>query len=181
MNSAAHREFRLYPTERHWWSFNDYAAVVDMVRDLKPATVLEFGPGSSTLALIEGGARIIDSLETDPHWLDVHQRGLAAFPQVALHPYTWSKPLTIPGIDHKAYDFALIDGPPETIGRPTCIAYAIERCAAVFVPLEETPHDAGAGFLRPVVAMLAGDYGRRLKIFEGTGPLAGAFALLTSP
>lgn len=175
------RSFRLYPEERHFWSFSDYGAVLDVMKRLCPRTVLEFGPGSSTLALIEGGAETVDCCESDPHWFSVYRTRLEClYDSVTLYAYDWAAPLSIPALDRRAYDLALIDGPLETELRPACIAYALERCTAVLVPLEEKPEQAGQGYLRQVVAVLALERGRDLEITE-TGPLAGAFALMTSP
>lgn len=173
------RTFRLYPEERHWCSFADYGAILDATARLGARRVLEFGPGSSTLALIEGGATAIDCCESDPHWFAVYRERLeAAHPTiVAMQAYRWAAPLRIPQTDDKAYDLSLVDGPHETTDRPACIAYALERCSAVLVPLEE--HSAPA-YLRRVVEELAWQYGRTVEIVE-TGPLAGAYALILSP
>lgn len=169
------RTFALYPEAQHWWSFTDYGAVVDVVQHLGARRVLEFGPGSSTLALIEGGATSIDTLEDDPHWAGVHEARLAArYPAIVrVHRYVWRDPLTIAPIDAARYDLALIDGPRGTDRRPAVVQYCLDRCAAVLLPTED-----GNPTLRPVLQMLAAARGLQLEIRE-TGPLAGAFALIT--
>src|SRR3954468_3676950 len=98
--------FALYPEELRWWSFNDYGAVLQVMQRLGPRRVLEFGPGSSTLALIEGGATHIDSCEDDPVWFNTYTVRLQKkCPRiVTLRPYTWSDPVTVPGVDDKVYD-----------------------------------------------------------------------------
>lgn len=176
------RTFRLYPEERHWCSFADYGAILDIVERLRPRTVLEFGPGSSTLALIEGGAEAIDACEDDPRWFAAYRERLAEFPAVAMQAYNWHDPIRIPQLDGRRYDLALIDGPKQTERRAPAIEYALQRSAAVLVPTEEwrgfgPRPDLG---LRGVVAALASQYGRAVEIME-TGPLAGAYALMTSP
>lgn len=169
-------EFELYPEERHWWSMNDYRAVLDTMRQLKPARVLEFGPGSSTLALIEGGASHVDTLEDDPDWATTYEERLQAkYPAiVTLHRYAWSDPLSIPSIDGETYDLALIDGPLGTNRRPAVVAYCLDRCAAVLAPTE----DGNPGF-RLELRRIAEARGLALEIRE-TGPLSGGFALLAA-
>jgi hypothetical protein len=171
--------FRLYPEERHWWSFADYGAVLDVMQRLKPKRVLEFGPGSSTLALIEGGATRIDTCEDDRDWQSVYEERLqAVYPDiVTVVPYTWSDPIQVPALSRRRYDLALIDGPYTSEKRPAVIEYALNRSAAVLVPTEDDGR-AQSGFLRPVIAHLAEKYQRTVEFME-TGPLSGGFALLT--
>lgn len=165
--------FRLYPVEQHWWSFADHQAVMDVMQQLAPTRVLEFGPGSSTLALIEGGAAHIDACEDDANWALIHDERLRArYPQVVhIRRYRWAPAISIPGVDAERYDLALIDGPRETDKRLPVVQYALDRCAAVFVAL-----DGHAG-LRAYVDTLATAGPYRVEIRE-TGPLAGSFALI---
>lgn len=176
------RTFRLYPTERHWWSFQDYACVIDVMERLQPQTVLEFGPGSSTLALIEGGAKHIDCCEDDDTWHAVYKVRLQdKYPDiVTLHEYRWSERINIPALDYKVFEFGLVDGPFGTPQRPAAIEYALKRCGSVLVPTEEW-HDGKsqpALGLRSAIATLAKKHSRHVEIME-TGPLSGAFALIT--
>lgn len=168
--------FRLYPDERPWWSFNDYSAVLDVMRERKRARVLEFGPGSSTLALIEGGATRIDTCEDNPEWAAIYEERLvAAYPRVVtLHRYTWKAALTIKAIDRERFDMALIDGPLGLTRRMSVIRYAVARCQAVLVPTEDSEGD----FLRRFVAHVAKQDPAWLLSFRETGPLAGGFAIL---
>jgi hypothetical protein len=171
-------EFRYYPEERHWWSFNDYRAVAEVVRRRNVQTVLEFGPGSSTLALIEGGATRVDTCEDDPEWAAIYQTRLAeAFPTIVrIHPYVWADPIVVPTVGGVRYDLALIDGPRDTARRPLVIAYCLANADAVLIPLEEA---AGIpATLRPIVLTMAAAAGRTVEMLD-TGPLAGTFALLT--
>jgi len=171
--------FRLYPVAQHWWSFSDYGAVIDVMQRTQARRILEFGPGSSTLALIEGGATSVDACEDDPRWVDLYRERLERrfAGAVAIVPYCWADPLTIPSIDQRHYDLALIDGPRETPKRLAVIEYCLARCREVLVPTEQ--HD-GMMMIREAVERLAAASGRPLCITE-TGPLAGAFALLGPP
>lgn len=170
-------EFRLYREERPWWSFADYRCVLEVTRAIAPRSVLEFGPGSSTLALIEGGAGIVYACEDDPHWASVAQERIAdQFPgRVRMVPYLWADPLTIPAVDARRFDMALIDGPRETARRIPVLLYALERCCAVLIACENAnPEDAG---LRPAVAEVVAAHRLTCEYLE-TGPLAGSFALI---
>lgn len=116
------RTFALYPEERHWWSMADYGAVLDVMQRLKPERVVEFGPGSSTLSLIEGGAASIDTCEDQTDWFNTYQERIARqfptkdFPTtVTMHRYTWADPLVIPALEAKRFDLALVDGPLGTL------------------------------------------------------------------
>lgn len=170
--------FALYPEERHWWSFNDYGAVLGVVEQLRPRTVLEFGPGSSTLALLEGGAEHILACEDNPIWFNVYKERLVGrFPgRVNFAPYQWADPITIPDVDDLRFDLALIDGPLGTEHRPPVIAYCLARCRAVLVPTED--HKPGYGHLRGHIRELAQRFGQQIDWIE-SGLLSGAFALMT--
>jgi hypothetical protein len=169
--------FVLYPAEAHWWSYNDYAAVVGTVRALRARSILEFGPGSSTLALMEAGAKSIDTCEDDPDWLEVHRARLAVkfAGLVAIHAYTWADPLSIPSLDDRRFDLALIDGPHDTPRRPAVIEYCLQRATAVLFPTED--HKVSSPPIRPHIPRLASIYRASVEIRE-TGPLSGAFALM---
>lgn len=170
------RTFRLYPRERHWWSFNDYEGVLSVMERLRPRSVLEFGPGSSTLALVEGGAEHVDTCEDEPVWYGRHLEGIVAdYPGVVTaHLYQFSDPLVVPGVEGQAFDLALIDGPRMTERRPAVIRYALDRCSAVLVPMEGPPENC---YLRPHLDAFAAEAGRRMEIIP-TGPLSYAMALL---
>lgn len=175
--------FRLYPEEARWWSFQDYQAVLDVARRLRPGRVLEFGPGSSTLALIEGGAAEIDTCEDNPDWAQVYEERLARrFPEpgwpavVRLHRYEWpdAAPLSIPAVDGGLFDLALIDGPLGTERRPDVLRYCLQRCVYVLMPTEE--HKTRA-WLWPLIEGIAREAGVPAERWD-TGPLSGAFALV---
>lgn len=147
--------FRLYPVERPgpngaptWFSFADYGAVLDVMNSMleRPRHVLEFGPGSSTLALLEGGADVIDTCEDDPGWFTRHQADLAPYRNVTVHLYRHALPLVIPLLDGRRYDLGLVDGPVNPRHRQPEIDYALSRCTAVLC------HDAA----HPMVARTLG-------------------------
>lgn len=173
--------FQLYKEETSWWSFRDYAAVLSVMRRLRARDVLEFGPGASTLALVEGGANRIVTMEDDPEWFEVYDRRIAFhYGQVDMRMYTWSDPLSIPGVDDKTFDLALIDGPLDIERRPAAVTYALARCAAVLVPLEKQQWEGGS-LMRAVCGPWppsAGDPVRKVEVIV-TGPPSYAMALVT--
>lgn len=176
------RTFELYPVEQHWWSFNDYGAVVDVVRMLGATRVLEFGPGSSTLALVEGGATSITTMESDPHWAQVHRDRLLPRCQhvaVDLKEYTIGADPDVPYRVSRAYgefDLALIDGPIDLDARVGILRACLDDwlVRAVLVPLD------GSGALLDAVCSYAQVPGLMVEVLE-TGPLAGSFALIRRP
>ena len=172
------RTFRLYPDEKRWWSFSDYGAVLDVMRERQPKRVLEFGPGSSTLALIEGGAVSIDTCEDNDDWAKVYEERLVRqYPDVVrLIRYEWNDPLSIPTLNAERFDLALIDGPFTTPRRRAVIEWAMRRCALLLIPTEDDGRKH-ASYLRPYLFDLANTHGMSLEIRE-TGPLSGGFALL---
>lgn len=171
--------FRLYPEEQRWWSGSDHQAVLDVVLAVQPRRCLEFGPGSSTLALLEGGALRVDTCEDNEEWARVYdERLVLRFPtQVFLHRYVWSDPVSIPPLDRESFDLALVDGPFTTPKRPPVIRYCLDRCHRVLVPTEDDGRK-DRSFLRPILMELAAEYEADLEFME-TGPLSGGFALLT--
>lgn len=187
------RVFKLYPEERHWWSFADYQAVLETVerliaqkriregRDAVTFRVLEFGPGSSTLSLIEGGATTIDSYEDADDWYQVYAERLGArFPEIVrIHRYTWRDPIEIVPPSPDPYDLAFIDGPLGTLNRPAVLRWCVDHVradGAILIPTEEIAY--GRGALRPHIDWVATERGLAVEWMQ-TGPLSGAFALLT--
>lgn len=181
------RKFRLYPEERHWWSFNDYGHVLDVVTQRKAKRVLEFGPGGSTLALIEGGATHIDTCEDDPKWEQTYRVRLErVYPTIVhLRRYVMNGPLSVPHVDQQRYDLALVDG-PRTYLRPVVIDYCLQRCDAVLAPTEDWLGEDGKGdrrrpphdrLIETACKALAEKHGKTLTVTETSG-LSGAFALI---
>lgn len=167
--------FRLYPVELHWCSFADYREIMQTAERLKAKSVLEFGPGSSTLALIEGGAQRIDACEDNEDWAKVYRTRLEGrFPKhVQIQSYRWSDPVFIATVHGRRYDLGLVDGPAEVPKRLAAIAYAMERCEYVLVPMED---DEGCSY-RDTVLELALAASRDVELTK-TGPLAGSYALM---
>lgn len=134
------RTFRLFPTDYSWWTFVDYDSLLTAVERFQPATALEFGPGGSTLALIEGGASEIHTCEDDADWAEVYRTRVASrYPGIVrLHRYEPRDPLSIPALDHKRFDLAFIDGPKRTPTREPAIRYAQARADVVLCHDAET-------------------------------------------
>lgn len=141
------RRFRLFPQERRWWSFADYEALLSVVERVRPTRILEFGPGGSTLALVEGGAAEVVTCEDDPRWLEAFRRDLAPHP-VRMVPYAHGDPLTIPTVDAQRFDLGFVDGPRNTDTRGLEIAYAAARCDVV------AAHDAHTAPVRAALEAL---------------------------
>lgn len=140
-------DFRLFPEGRRWWSLSDYGLLLELVRRIRPRRVLEFGPGSSTLALIEGGAQEIVTLEDDHEWSGVWARELRQH-GVRITPYFHTDPLSIPEVDDQRFDFGFVDGPRATALRGAEIAYAARRCRVIAC------HDAHTDPVRAALAKL---------------------------
>lgn len=175
------RTFRLYPEERHWWSFNDYATVLDVVERRQAKRIVEFGPGSSTLALIEGGATLIDCYEDAEDWFHVYQERLERrWPDIVrMHLYAWHDPVLIVPPGHEPYDLALIDGPLGTLNRPAVLRWCVDHVradGAILMPTEEIVY--GKSALRPHIEAIAAERGLSVEWMQ-TGPLSGGFALIT--
>jgi len=177
--------FKLYPKKAEelgistrWWSANDYQAVLDAMAKTGAKRCLEFGPGSSTLALIEGGATSVDTCEDNPDWAGVYEARIGQhFPEVVrLHRYEWpeGKGLSIPALKKQRFDLTLIDGPHGTERRPDVVRYALARSTWVLVPTEEFKTRA---WMRPLIQEIADKAGRPVE-FRETGPLSGAFGLI---
>lgn len=175
--------FKLLSEDARWWSLNDYGAVVGAMRKTGAKRVLEFGPGSSTLALAEGGAETIDTCEDQADWAEVWEERLAKrFPEpgfptrIRLHRFAWPEgaALSIPAVEGQRFDLTLIDGPRDTERRPEVVRFALARSAWVLVPCEQ--HQTRA-WLRPIIEEIATEAGRPVE-FRETGPDAGGFALI---
>lgn len=172
--------FRLFSQPEHFCSFADYGHILETTRRIKPRSVLEFGPGWSTLALIEGGANSIESCEDDRAWaatwrerIEVAHRAI-----VQIHEYRWPHlPFALRNAARPRYfDLALVDGPHDLSLRPAVVAHCLAVCDWILVPTEESEGPA----LRAEVLGLAVKAGREVEWNE-TGPLAGGYALVHPP
>ena len=128
------REFQLFPEDYSWWTFEDYESLLTVTERLKPINVLEFGPGGSTLAMLEGGAVMVDSCEDDQEYLAIFRKRIQAqhADRVMIHRFTQAEVLSIPAINRRRFDMAFIDGPKSTEKRRAAIRFAQERCDVVF-------------------------------------------------
>lgn len=168
------RTFRLYPHEQHWWSFADYEGLLAITERIKPRRVLEFGPGSSTLALIEGGAEIVYSCEDDRKWLDTYCGRFVKHP-VALYDYVWSDPLVVPGLkDYPKFDMSFIDGPRDTRKRVAVLEYCIAHSAVVVCPAEGPMPNS---FMANAAERITKERGLNLE-WVTTGPLTYAMGII---
>jgi len=174
--TPAHPPFKLLKEDAHWFSLQDYGAVLGVMAAIRPQSVLEFGPGPSTLALVEGGATSIDTCEDVEDWARVwDERLVKRFPGVVRqHRYTWPEgaPLSIRAVDGKRFDMCLIDG-PRSDRRADVLRYCLPRCSWILMPTEEEISHR----LRPLIVEIAEKAGRAVRITE-TGPRSGAFALI---
>lgn len=171
------RKFKLYPQEVRWCSFGDYGAIMDITAALKAQTVVEFGPGSSTLALIEAGATRIVCCEDDPKWFAVyHERLEKKYPAVTMLAYTWSDPVSIPGLEGHRFDMALVDGPHGTLNRPAVIEWCVDHADVVVVATEDVAY--GRSALRPHISRIAEASGRVVEWMDAPGSLAGCYAVM---
>jgi len=140
--------FRLFPESQRWFTFADYGLLLECMQFVAaraekgaPVRVLEFGPGSSTLALIEGGATHIDTLEDSADWEGVWRERLEAkYPGIVhLHRFTVDRgkvkadAQTLAKLNAAKYDLAFIDGPHDTTARGPALQFALERATCVFV------------------------------------------------
>lgn len=103
--------FRLYAQERAIFTFDDYQALMDECHRLGAHSALEFGPGASTLALVEAGLDRIVTLEHDPKWRAIATERCAAHPQVRVLAYSNARTIDPKLLAGEALDLAFVDSP----------------------------------------------------------------------
>lgn len=151
--------FRLYKKENSIFPFEEYRVLLHLVawysKDFVPQEmkVLEFGPGISTLAIIEAGIGEIHSCEYDAQWLETSKQMIATCAmgetyKLKLHPYRNESFISIPALDKMQFDMAFVDSPvgqgkrwvqhigKEGYSRFNSTLFALERSSVVFL------HDA---------------------------------------
>jgi hypothetical protein len=154
--------FALYHDERNIFSFDDYGALLAECRRINARTILEFGPGISTLALIESGAERIATCEYQDQWIAAAQERLKGHRQVSLHRYRNDAEVSVNGLCRARFDLAFVDSPvgqpsPRSVTHPgqeecnrlNTVLYAISRAPVVLL------HDAkreGEGYTLARVA-----------------------------
>ena len=103
--------FDLYRKERSIFRLEDYGALMEIVLARGIRTVLEFGPGISTLAFIEAGVERITSLEYLPQWRKVAAQEFAQYPQVTIGAFDNAPVIDPPAIAGMSFDLAFVDSP----------------------------------------------------------------------
>jgi hypothetical protein len=161
---------RLMPVTHSWWSSDDRAVVMAVCARLRPVSVLEFGPGASTLALLAGAVSHIDACEDNHDWAKVALERLPP-ERVRVVRYVWGDPLRIPALDGSRYDMALIDGPRITMNRIAVAQYCFDRCTHVLSPAEKDNRT-----YQPAFEALAAVNGRPVE-FIPSGPPSFGFLL----
>jgi hypothetical protein len=101
--------FKLYKEQKDTFPFAHYATLLKEATGAK--TALEFGPGISTLALIEAGVEKIVSLESDPEWAKQKAEEFKDYPQVTIGGYTDTVPVHTTGDVLGDFDLAIVDAP----------------------------------------------------------------------
>jgi hypothetical protein len=101
--------FKLYTEETSTFRFQDYALLMQQVKDLGAKSCLEFGPGASTLALIEAGLETIVTLEHCDEWFDTAVEKFKDYPQVTVGRYQ-DEPEVIADVVG-VFDMAFVDSP----------------------------------------------------------------------
>lgn len=143
--------FKLYPQDSPTFRFREYGALLSAATGAKSA--LEFGPGYSTLALIEAGVGKIITLEHNDEWREKKREEFKQYPQVRVAKYADEFPVTADEVAFQQFDFAFVDSPqgfnelPGRVGRKrhpgyddcsrlnTCL-FALEHAPVVYL------HDA---------------------------------------
>lgn len=103
--------FRLYRDERSVFGFDDYGALISEVKRLDANRVLEFGPGLSTLALVEAGCGDIITLEYQARWRTAAKNRLWQHKTVKILPYENSPEISIPDLEKSRFDMIFVDSP----------------------------------------------------------------------
>jgi len=104
--------FDLYKNERRTFPYEDYGQLIDEVQVSGAKTAIEFGPGISTLALIESGLEEIVTCEHDQNWIDCYQRQYAKHKQVKFYKFKNEPEVVILDLDpDKQFDFGFVDTP----------------------------------------------------------------------
>ncbi|MGH6742366.1 MAG: class I SAM-dependent methyltransferase [Bradyrhizobium sp.] len=95
----------------------------------RSSRILEFGCGASTQIFRAYGAGSVESVETDPAWIEKTHRNLRALgldQPVTVHLYQTFEPagqydlIFVDGIDERRQEFALLTWPALTVGGAMC-------------------------------------------------------------
>lgn len=151
-----------------------YATLLDQARGAE--RVLEFGPGGSTFAFIEAGAREIVTCEHDGRWLGKARKRFAAYPQVKVLAYSNAPDVSIEGLADRRFDFAFVDSPAgnherieqpgqEGLSRLNTMLYALAHAPVAL--LHDTRRDGEVASLRWLQSN-----GYNVDILPGRGNIA---------
>jgi hypothetical protein len=91
------------------FSAHDNTMLVAEVRRIGAKTALEFGPGASTLALVDAGLEKIVTLEHDPDWLATQADKFKDLSQVRVARYVDDPIVTAD--ENGEFDIAFVDSP----------------------------------------------------------------------
>lgn len=142
--------FDLYRQEKAIFTFDDYNALLEECRTRNANRVLEFGPGISTLALIESGCGAILTCEYNDRWFNSAHELFKGRPEVSLLRYRNDPEVSVAGLaPDDTFDLAFVDSPigipsrgtvrhpgQEDCNRLNTVLFALERAAVVLL------HDA---------------------------------------
>jgi hypothetical protein len=171
--------FQLYREQSRIFEFDDYGALLGECQRVGARNILEFGPGISTLALIESGAERVVTCEYQDRWLASAQELLKGHPQVSVHRYHNEIDVRVSGLaSGKEFDFAFVDSPLGSPSRNVIRHPGQEECnrlnTALFA-LDRSPvvvmHDAkreGEGYTLARLAAL----GHRITLIDTRRGLA---------
>lgn len=156
--------FRLYPVEHRIFEFCDYGALIDECHRVDARRVIEFGPGISTLAMVEAGVERIHTYEYQDRWFAQARELLRGHPHVSVHRYRNEPEVAVRGQSEMKFDLAFVDSPlgvpsrgsVRHPGQEDCNRLNTVLCALVLAPivlLHDAKRDGEAATLARVVAM----------------------------
>jgi len=141
--------FALYRQEKAIFTFDDYGALLEECRRRNANRVLEFGPGISTLALVEAGCGAILTCEYNDRWFNSANELFKGQPSVSLLRYRNDSEVSVEGLrPDDQFDLAFVDSPigmpghavrhpgQEDCSRLNTVLFALQRAPVVLL------HDA---------------------------------------
>lgn len=174
--------FKLYTKDSPTLRFREYGSLLSAATGAK--SVLEFGPGFSTLALIEAGVENIVSLEHSLEWMEKKRAEFAQYPQVTVAQYWDEFPVRADEIANQQFDLAFVDSPQgfnfhkDRVGRKKHPGYEdCSRLNTCLFALDHAPvvylHDANRPLERATLTKLSG-MGHKVQFvtYGGTAALA---------
>lgn len=122
--------FDLFRTEQAVFTFDDYAALMGAARGMR--NILEFGPGASTLALIEAGVERIVSAECNPKWeaaANERLKDYVAAGRVEIVRFTNTAPVAFCPSVVGPFDLVFVDSPVGIEARSAVRHRGEENCS----------------------------------------------------